>query len=86
MGNKTFHEYAENILKPYILSQHDPVQIVAVVWDRYITSSLKQALREARGKGPRTRIMPISPMPANWQKILSVDRKKTDLFLFLASI
>ena len=39
-------KYAENLFKAYILSQLEPVQIrVDVVWDRYITSSLKRALR-----------------------------------------
>ena len=50
---KTFHTYATDIVMPYINSQLDSVQLVDVVWDRYLPGSLKQSTRDARGTGIR---------------------------------
>ena len=42
----TFDEYAERIFVPYIMKQLEHSKRVDVVWDTYITSSIKESTRE----------------------------------------
>ena len=42
------------------------VRRLDVVWDRYITDSMRQGLRERRGHGVRRRVMSGSTIPGNW--------------------
>ena len=38
---RTFEEYSQQMCLPYITSQLETVSRVDIVWDRYVTSSLK---------------------------------------------
>ena len=48
---KTFSDYATQMLLPYITSQLQHVNRLDVVWDEYIADSLKAETRTRRGKG-----------------------------------
>ena len=61
------------------------VRRLDVVWDRYITDSMRQGLRERRGQGDRRRAMSGSTIPGNWQIFLLTDENKTELCLCRAS-
>ena len=43
------------------------VRRLYIIWDRYITDSLKQGLRERQGQGVRKRVMSSSTITGNWQ-------------------
>ena len=68
-----------------LISQLQPVKRLDIVWDRYITDSLKSETRSKRGKRIRRRVEPQSAVPGNWQEFLRIDDNKTELFFFVAS-
>ncbi len=55
-----------------------------LVWDVYLTDSLKGTTRQKRGKGVRKRVAPSTIMPKNWKDFLRVGQNKTELFGFLS--
>ena len=55
-----------------------------VVWDVYVTDSLKSTTRQKRGKGVRRRVAPTTAIPQNWKDFLRVDENKSELFRFLS--
>ena len=55
-----------------------------LVWDRYISHSLKGSARSKRGKGVRRRVVGAAAIPGDWQNVLRVDTNKTELFKFLS--
>ena len=42
----TFEEYSQETILPYITSQLETVSRVDIVWDKYLTNSLKQSIVE----------------------------------------
>ena len=81
---KTFQEYADVVFSSYISDQLATARRVDIVWDVYITNSLKGATRQKRGKGIRRRVSPTTMLPKNWRDFLRVDEYKTELFKFLS--
>ncbi len=81
----TFNDYATDIFLPYISSHLQHTSRVDVVWDEYISDSLKAGVRSKRGKGVRRRVEPSSTIPGNWQEFLRIDDKNTELFAYLAT-
>ncbi len=81
---KTFKDYAADVVAPYVLRRLKYIQRLDIVWDRYITNSLKQATRNKRGTGEHRHVLPTTPIPSNWQSFLQVDSNKSELFTFLA--
>ena len=67
IGVTTFEQYAQDIFKPYIMSQLNAVDRVDIVWDTYKVDSLKSSTREKRGKGIRRRVTPSTAFPKNWK-------------------
>ena len=65
------HHYFQNVSR------------VDLVWDVYISNSLKSFTRNKRGKGVRQRVDDASPLPKNWKEFLRVDENKVELFKFL---
>ncbi len=54
----TFNEYiAGGVFVPHIMTHLDTVERAYVVWDSYITSSMKESAREKRGKGIRRKVV-----------------------------
>ena len=83
---KTFNEYAQQVFVPYILSKLHQAARLDLVWDRYITDSLKGTARAKRGKGVRRRVVGGATIPGNWASFLRVDENKTELFSFLSGV
>lgn len=65
-ASKTFEEYAHQVFIPYILGQLHTVSRLDLVWDRYLTDSLKSTARAKRGKGIRRCVIASAPIPGNW--------------------
>ena len=82
---KTFQSYTNDVFMPYVTSQLQHVDRLDIVWDRYMTDSLKTDTRSKRGKGVRRRVDPSSTVPRNWLEFLRIDENKTELFSFLTS-
>ena len=82
---RTFLDYANDVFKPYIISQLQHVARLDIIWDLYVADSLKSDTRSKRGKGVRRRVEPSSTVPRNWQEFLRINENKTELFSFLAS-
>ena len=61
------------------------VNRIDIVWDDYISDSLKAETRRKRGKGVRKRVEPSSPIPGNWSSFLRVEENKIELFAYLAT-
>ena len=81
---KTFEDYAHQVFIPYILSQLNTVSRLTLVWDSYVTDSLKSTARAKCGKGVRWRVIASAPIPGNWQSFLHTDLNKKELFSFLS--
>ena len=82
---KTFLDYAEQVLLPYVSAQLENTTRVDIVWDVYQTDSLKGTTRQKRGKGVRRRVVPSAATPKNWKDFLRVDDNKTELLSFLSN-
>ena len=74
---KTFLNYAEQVLLPYVSAQLENTTRVDIVWDVYQTYSLKGTTRQNRGKCVRRRVVPSAAIPKNWKDVLRVDNNKT---------
>ena len=84
-GAKSFQDYADTVVLPYIESRLQNISRLDIVWDVYQKDSLKANARNQRGKGVRRRVEATSLVPKNWQGFLRVDDNKTELFSFLAT-
>lgn len=82
---KTMKDYARHIFLPHVEKELKEVERVDVVWDRYMSDSLKSATRSHRGSGTPLRITATTRIPVNWKSFLRVDSNKSALFHFLAS-
>ncbi|KAK5916100.1 hypothetical protein CesoFtcFv8_001632 [Champsocephalus esox] len=58
---------------------------VDVVWDTYITGSIKESTREKRGKGIQRKVPGQNKLPRNWPHFLRDPMNKPELFTFLSS-
>ena len=83
-GAKSFQEYSDMVFTSYVLSQLQKANRVDVVWDVYISDSLKATTREKRGKGVRRRVAASTTLPSKWKDFLHLDDNKTELFKFLS--
>ena len=81
---KTFQEYADMVFLPYVSNQLATTNRVDIVWDTYITGSLKETTRQKRGKGIWRQVAPTTRLPPNWKDFLHVDENKTQFFKFLS--
>ena len=71
--SKTFNEYAQQVFLPYILSKIGQTSRLDLVWDRYISNSLKKTTRAKRGKGIRRRVVDCATIPGNWSTVHSLE-------------
>ena len=81
----TFSEYAEQVFIPYLLDQLQSSSRVDVVWDTYLSDSLKESTREKRGKGLRRKVFSQTKLPGNWMDFLRDSTNKKELFAFLTA-
>ncbi len=61
-------------------SQLQHTSRVDVVWDEYLTDSLKADTRKKRGKYIRRGVEPSRSLPGNWLASLRTDNNKMELF------
>ena len=80
----TFGDYAEQVFIPYLLRNLQTVKRLDVVWDRYISNSLKSSVMQKRGSGRRIIVKCSTPIPKNWQSFLRVDENKIELYQYLS--
>ena len=73
---ETFDEYAQQVFLPYFEIQLRNVSRLDLVWDRYISDSLKGSAKAKRGKGIRRRVVGSTVLSGNWQNFLRVDGNK----------
>ena len=52
----TFEEYFDAAFSPYVMKQLESVIRVDLVWDVYVSDSLKRSAREKRGSGQRRKV------------------------------
>ncbi|KAL8576333.1 hypothetical protein ACOMHN_006256 [Nucella lapillus] len=84
-ASKTFEEYAQRIVIPYMSTKLQTVSRLDLVWDTYLADSLKGSTRAKRGQGVWRRVVAATAIPGNWQNFLRVDSNKTELFRFLSA-
>ena len=63
---KTFADYAAKVFVPYIRFQLSKVVRLDLVWDQYLTDTLKAAAREKLGTGMRRKVIASRELPRNW--------------------
>ena len=70
-GVKRFCDYAEKKVIPFIKSQLATAD-VDVIWDRYLSNSIKATARENMGAGVRRRLPSggNGKLPKNWKSYL----------------
>ena len=66
--------------KSYVIPQLETTDRVDVVWDVYISKSLKITTRNKRGNDVQRRVLPTTFNPSDWKNFLHVDGNKTELF------
>ena len=81
---KTFQEYAQRVIIPYINSQLQTCHRIDLVFDQYFSDSLKNAVREKRGSGTRWKVEPNVKLPKKWHDFLLDSQNMEELFTFLA--
>ena len=67
---KTFQDYVDQIVLPYILRQFETASRIDLVLNVYSPESLKASARERRGRGCRRRVLPSAQLPGNWKGFL----------------
>jgi len=83
---KTFHDYAENKVIPFIKWHLINARRVDIIWDRYLSDSLKTTTRESRGAGVRQRLLSDGKFPKNWSSYHRNAANKTELFQYLSRV
>ena len=83
---KSFSDYADKKVKPYIERQLANTKRVYVIWDRYLPDSLKATTRQRRGTGIRQRMRHDGngKFPRNWNSYLQNATNKVELFHYLS--
>ena len=84
-GAKTFIEYAEDVVIPYLSKQLCVAIRLDVVRDTYIPDSLKESTHDKRGKGVCRKVSGLAKLPTNWMDFLRDPKNKEELFSFLTS-
>ena len=84
-GVSTFEDFAEKVFLPYINQQLEDTDRVDIVWDTYLSNSIKGSAREKRGKGVRRKVAGSNKIPGKWQEFLQDSDNKRELFTFLTA-
>ena len=82
--SKTFGEYAMLDVLPKVQAFCSTYNRTDIVFDVYLTTSLKAETRTKRGQGSRRRVTETGKIPPNWNSFLRDNDNKTELFSFLA--
>ncbi|KAL8599495.1 hypothetical protein ACOMHN_065946 [Nucella lapillus] len=84
-ASKTFEEYVQQIVIPYMSTKLQTVSRLDLVWDTYLADSLKGSTCAKRGQGVQRHVVAAAVIPGNWQNFLRVDSNKNELFRFLSA-
>ena len=82
---KTFDEYAEKVFLPFMVHHLEDCNSIDCIWDRYITSSLKEMTRVHRGSGLHIKVSGQTKLPRKWNDFLRDARNVKELFDFLTN-
>ena len=86
---KTFEEYAHIFFKSLLINVGENVDRIDVVFDQYISKSIKSTTRTKRGtnKRPIRRIISRGdlPLPQTWANFISLGDNKADLAKYLSN-
>ena len=77
-----FDDYADSIFLPHLKKQLD--NCLDLVWNTYITGSIKTSTREKRGQGIRRKVAGKNEVPTDWKSFLRCEKKQAGIFEFLA--
>ncbi len=58
---------------------------VDTVWDTYRPRTIKESIREKRGKGVQRKVASNNELPAKWAEFLRDPTNKEELFAFLSN-
>ena len=56
-----------------------------LVWDVYVSDSLKRSVQEKRGSGQCRKVIPPTRIPSDWKELLRVDQSKDELLKLLVN-
>ena len=86
---RTFEEYAHVFFKSLLISFGENVERIDIVFDQYISKSIKSTTRTKRGtnKRPIRRIINRGdlPLPQAWANFISLGENKADLAKYLSN-
>ena len=78
----TFADYSNKIFIPCILQQFQDTSRIDLVWDCYLTKSIKGGARNKWGSGIRVKVSAQAKIPKRWENFLRDSRNK-ELLSFL---
>ncbi|KAE8740339.1 hypothetical protein FOCC_FOCC014156 [Frankliniella occidentalis] len=81
--DKTFSDYVHSV-ENYLQREAKNTKRIDMVFDVYKEDSLKNATREKRGEGIRTKVTMNTKLPRQWPKFLRDSQNKDELFNLLA--
>ena len=81
-GIRNFEDYFQVFFK-WMCQKLVSTNRLDIVWDRYITESLKESTREKRGTGVRTKVSGQAKFPGKFKDFLLLSNNKKELFDFL---
>ena len=81
----TFDEYGDKVFLSWTNQQLQSSDRIDIVWDTYISNSLKESTREKRGKGVRRKVNGQTKLPTNFPDFLRDPKNKTELFELLTA-
>ena len=79
----TFGEYGDKVFLPWVKQQLHNTDRVDIIWDTYKENSIKESIREKRGKGIRRKVGETTKLPTNFQDFLRDGKNKQELFQLL---
>ena len=82
---KTFDEHAEKVFLPFMVHHLVDCNRIDCIWDRYITSSLKEMTRVHRGSGLRIKVSGQTKLLRKWNDFLRDARNVKELFDLLTN-
>ena len=81
---KTFDEYADKGIIPYVMHQLHTVERIDIEWDSYLMKSIKEQTRQGRGIGIRKCMEGKIVLPKDWNIFLRINENKEEFYAFLS--
>ena len=85
-GAQTFAEYASKVFLSFIFKQLQTTSRLDVIWDHYISCSIKGMTRIHRGSGLQNKVSGQLKLPRNWSDFLRDSTNKSELYDFVTKI